>query len=154
MSTFKQSLNHLAHIAGARVVIAILTLITFFLPRFGNWSKRVIVLTTLCSKMHRSNLLDNITMSQLNERLLKFKKAESLIRVENLSCNLELMQFDWSELVVNGVKINSIEDIKPLSNIDLKQLSGILAKQIPPSFNYGESAISADIFHLLKKAHY
>lgn len=150
MVSLKSRLNYLLGVIGASVFLKFLSLLTFLSPRCGNWFKRVFFIITLYNDLKRNELFKDLSLIQVNERLLRFKEPQLLDSATDIS-RMPLVEYDWSFLEGLGLDVEQLMHVGDMSLHDARQIGVVLSTQVPAGLNYGSQAICADIVHLLSR---
>lgn len=133
------------------IFLKILAILTFFSPRCGNWFKRVFFIITLYNDMQKNSIYEELTLQQVNDRLLQFRNME--LEQPTVAVHLKqinYVKFDWSGVKDLGIDCKNSK-APDLSNTEIRELSDLLVKQTPASLNYGEDAMRMDITRMFNK---
>ncbi len=147
----RSQLNNMLRSMGVAFFLQCLSLFATLFPNYGNYVKRVFFITATYHELQRQRLFRNITLDNVNEKLLQLKKPVVLTNVSELAQE-HFIQYDLTELSANGVDINRICSSGEICQAEAIAIAEAVARQTPKGLRYGKNAMVSDITRLLGQA--
>lgn len=134
------------------IVIFLKTLsgLTFIFPSMGNWVKRLFFILSLYHELQRAHMVDNFTLSKLNDKLLMIREPTVLSKSMEIA-QMRLTDINLDTCLDEGANIRDLLLQPTLTRPDAELIGLHLAKQTPQGLCYGVQAMSNDVVRILSQ---